>query len=124
MLTQLAAGEAPDVFWIPGANIAQFAQAGVIFDLREIADADGGYSDADFYPGPMEQLTTEVESGQPGNALWGLPRDVSAYSLYLNTDLIAEAGAEDPPRPGGRRELDVGDLPRGCRSSRSSRPRD
>jgi multiple sugar transport system substrate-binding protein len=96
LLTQLSAGEAPDVFWIPGANIAQFAQAGVILDIREFADSDGGYSDDDFYPGPMEQLTTEVESGQPGNALWGLPRDVSAFSLYLNTDLIAEAGAEDP----------------------------
>jgi multiple sugar transport system substrate-binding protein len=28
--------------------------------------------------------------------MWGLPRDVSTFALYLNLDLIAEAGAEDP----------------------------
>jgi multiple sugar transport system substrate-binding protein len=96
LLTQLAAGEAPDVFWIPGADIADFASKGVIRDVREFADADGGFSDTDFYAGPMGQLTTEVESGQPGAALWGLPRDVSAFALYLNNELIAEAGAADP----------------------------
>ncbi len=30
------------------------------------------------------------------DALWGLPRDVSTFALYLNLDLIAEAGAADP----------------------------
>lgn len=96
LLTQLSAGEAPDVFWIPGADIAEFASKGVILDMRSLADADGDYSDTDFYAGPMEQLTTDPATGQPGAPLWGLPRDVSAFGLYLNLDLIAEAGADDP----------------------------
>jgi multiple sugar transport system substrate-binding protein len=98
LLTQLSAGEAPDVFWIPGADIATFAQAGVILNLREYADADSGYADADFYPGPMEQMTTDPATGQADASgyLWGLPRDVSTFALYLNNDLIAEAGAPDP----------------------------
>jgi multiple sugar transport system substrate-binding protein len=97
LLTQLAAGEAPDVFWIPGANIADFAQAGVILNLRELADASG-HNDADFYPGPMAELTTNPDTGEvdAANYLWGLPRDVSSFILYLNNDLILEAGAEDP----------------------------
>jgi multiple sugar transport system substrate-binding protein len=95
LLTNLSAGTAPDVFWIPGTDIADFASRGVILDLREFADA-AGHDDADFYPGPMAQLTTELESGLPGNALWGLPRDVSTFALYVNNDLIAEAGAENP----------------------------
>jgi len=95
LLTQLAGGTAPDVFWIPGADIAQFVGARVILDLRSYADASG-HRDADFYPGPMEQLTTDPATGLPGNVLWGLPRDVSAFALYLNLDLIAEAGAADP----------------------------
>jgi multiple sugar transport system substrate-binding protein len=95
VLTQLAGGTAPDVFWIPGAEIANFAQRDVILDLREYADATG-HNDGDFYPGPMEQLTTDAATGEPGNALWGLPRDVSAFALYLNMDLINEAGAPDP----------------------------
>ena len=96
LLTQLSAGEAPDVFWIPGADIAEFASKGVILDVRALADADAEYSDTDFYPGPMEQLTTDPATAQAGGPLWGLPRDVSAFGLYLNLDLIAEAGADDP----------------------------
>lgn len=95
LLTNLSAGTAPDVFWIPGTDIADFASRGVILDLREFADA-AGHNDADFYPGPMAQLTTELDTAQPGNALWGLPRDVSTFGIYLNQDLIAEAGAADP----------------------------
>lgn len=95
LLTNLSAGTAPDVFWIPGTDIADFASRGVILDLREYADA-AGHNDADFYPGPMGHLTTELDTGQPGNALWGLPRDVSTFGIYLNLDLIAEAGAPNP----------------------------
>lgn len=95
LLTNLSAGTAPDVFWIPGTDIADFASRGVILDLRSYAD-DAGHDDADFYPGPMGHLTTDLESGQPGNALWGLPRDVSTFALYVNLDLVAEAGVANP----------------------------
>ena len=95
LLTNLSAGTAPDVFWIPGTDIADFASRDVILDLRQYADATG-HNDADFYPGPMGHLTTDVASGQPGSSLWGLPRDVSTFALYINNDLIAEAGVDDP----------------------------
>jgi multiple sugar transport system substrate-binding protein len=96
LLTQLSAGEAPDVFWIPGANIADFSSKGVLLDLAPYAAADPDFNVDDFYPGPMAQLTTDPATGQPGDVLWGLPRDVSALALYLNLDLITEAGAADP----------------------------
>ncbi len=94
--TELASGTAPDVFWIPGVNVADFATRGVLLDMRELANADSDYSDEDFYPGPMFHLAFDPESGSSGPVLWGLPRDASAFALYLNLDLIAEAGASDP----------------------------
>lgn len=95
--TEIAAGTAPDVFWIPGTDIADFAKRGLILDLREIADASEDYAGDDaYYPGPMEFLTYDPEAGSAGGSLWGLPRDVSTFALYLNLDLIEEAGAEDP----------------------------
>lgn len=94
--TEAAAGTAPDVFWIPGTDTADFATRGITLDLRPYASATDGYSDDLYYPGPMAQLTTDPATGQPGDKLWGLPRDVSTFALYLNNDLIAEAGAEDP----------------------------
>lgn len=95
--TELASGTAPDVFWLPGTDIADFATRGLILDLREQADASADYPGDDaFYQGPMEFLTYNPESGNAGESLWGLPRDVSTFALYLNLDLIEEAGADDP----------------------------
>jgi multiple sugar transport system substrate-binding protein len=61
-----------------------------------MADATPSHNDADFYPGPMFHLTFDPDSGQSGQRLWGIPRDVSTFALYLNLDLIFESGAEDP----------------------------
>ena len=95
--TEIAAGTAPDVFWIPGTDIADFAQRGLILDVRDIAEASDDYAgDAAYYPGPMEFLTFNPETNNSGETLWGLPRDVSTFALYLNMDLINEAGAADP----------------------------
>jgi multiple sugar transport system substrate-binding protein len=96
LLTELSAGTAPDVFWIPGTDVADFATKGVILDLKQYADADSEFSVDDFYPGPMFHLTFNPDTETTGEALWGLPRDVSTFALYINNDLIAEAGAPDP----------------------------
>ncbi len=99
--TEIAGGTAPDVFWIPGTDIADFANRGLILDLRELSELSDSYAgDAAYAPGPMELLTYDPETQTSGPSLWGLPRDVSTFAFYLNLDLLAEAGAPDP------RELD------------------
>ncbi len=95
LVTEIANGTAPDVFWIPGTDIARFQTEGLIYDLAPLA-AEGGFDTSEFYPEPMYHLTYDTEAGGPGDKLWGLPRDVSTMALYVNNDLIAEAGADDP----------------------------
>jgi multiple sugar transport system substrate-binding protein len=97
--TEIAAGTAPDVFWIPGTDVADFAKKGLIANLRPLAKKTKGYSDANYYDGPMRSLSYDPKTKQAGAssaALWGLPRDVSTFALYLNLDLISQAGAADP----------------------------
>lgn len=94
LVTEVEAGTAPDVFWIPGTDVARFAKAGLILNLSELSSADSDYSADNFYAGPMGFLTTPVE-GQD-TALWGLPRDVSAFAIYYNADLFDEAGIDYP----------------------------
>jgi len=94
LITELEAGTAPDVFWIPGTDVARFAEAGVILNLAEFAEEDEDFSVEDFYAGPMGFLTTPVEESQ--DALWGLPRDVSAFAIYYNAELFDEAGLDYP----------------------------
>ncbi len=96
---EVAAGTAPDVFWIPGTDVADFATRGLILNAADLAANTEGFSVDAFYSGPMYHLTYNPESAASGaasGALWGLPRDVSTFALYLNLDLIAEAGAPDP----------------------------
>lgn len=95
LVTEIANGTAPDVFWIPGTDIARFQSEGLIYDLAPLA-AEAGFDVGEFYPEPMYHLTYDPEAGAPGDKLWGLPRDVSTMALYLNNDLIAESGADDP----------------------------
>ena len=95
LVTEIGNGTAPDVFWIPGTDIARFQSEGLILDLGSLASAEG-FDLSEFYPEPMYHLTYDPAAGAPGDVLWGLPRDVSTFALYLNNDLIAEAGAEDP----------------------------
>jgi multiple sugar transport system substrate-binding protein len=98
LIAEIEAGTAPDVFWIPGTDVARFAKAGLILNLNELATADMDYSADDFYAGPMSFLQTSVVDGEP--ALWGLPRDVSAFALYYNADLFDEAGIPYPGTDG------------------------
>jgi multiple sugar transport system substrate-binding protein len=94
--TDIAAGTAPDVFWLPGTDIADFAKAGLIANIREEAAATD-HSDADFYAGPMASLTVDPATGATSpDFLWGIPRDVSTFALYMNLDLIEAAGVDDP----------------------------
>jgi multiple sugar transport system substrate-binding protein len=94
--TELSAGTAPDVFWIPGTDVADFAKAGLILNAAPQATASG-FKPADFYAGPMDQLQVDPATGKKADGfVWGVPRDVSTFALYLNLDLIDQAGAEDP----------------------------
>jgi multiple sugar transport system substrate-binding protein len=96
---ELERGTGPDVFWLPAADIAQFAKGGYIANLRSLATATTQHKDTDFYDGPFQTLTynpaTKV-NGAASTVLWGLPRDVSTFAIYLNNDLIRKAKAEDP----------------------------
>ncbi len=94
LVSEIDADTAPDVFWIPGTDIARFAEAGLILNLAEYAAADENYNEEDFYAAPMFHLTTSIEADV--EALWGLPRDVSAFGLYYNADLFDEAGVLYP----------------------------
>lgn len=116
--TELSAGTAPDVFWIPGTDVADFAKAGLILNAAPQASASG-FNPADFYAGPMDQLQVDPATGKKADGfIWGVPRDVSTFALYLNLDLIDQAGAEDPREARQERRVDVGQVRRGLQADR------
>ena len=93
---EILGGGGPDVFWLSGSQIGDFVSRGLIYDLRAFADDSAEFSDDNYFPGPMAHLTRDPDTLKPGDHLWGVPRDVSTLVLYLNRDLLNEAGATDP----------------------------
>lgn len=93
LITEIESDTAPDVFWIPGTDVARFAKAGLILNLAEYDAADNNFSVDDFYPQIMDLLQVSLD-GEP--SLWGVPRDVSAFAIYYNADLFDAAGIDYP----------------------------
>jgi multiple sugar transport system substrate-binding protein len=87
--TELAAGNAPDIFWIGGVELADFVNTGQILDLQPLVDADSEFDLGVFYPNVIEQLTRDGK-------LYGLPRDISTMVVYYNADMFEAAGLETP----------------------------
>ncbi len=71
LITELTAGTAPDVFWIPGTDIARFAKLGLILNLNDLAAADSTFDPAVFYPQQIEQLSYSPD-GFTVAELWGV----------------------------------------------------
>ena len=42
--TEIAAGTAPDVFWIPGTDVADFATRGLILNMADLAAGTEGFT--------------------------------------------------------------------------------
>jgi multiple sugar transport system substrate-binding protein len=89
LTTEFSAGNAPDIVWIPGASLADYATKSVLLDLKPLADKDSSFSTSNYYDAPMKEIT------QDGH-LWGLPRDISTLVIYYNKDLFASKGVDDP----------------------------
>lgn len=87
--TQIAAGAATgtmaDVVGLDGSWVYDFAKQGAIANLTELMTADG-YDDS--------QLSDQIK--WEGNT-YMIPVVNFAYPLYVNTDILAEAGVEEIP---------------------------
>lgn len=87
--TELAAGNAPDIFWIGGVELADFVATGQILDLKPLIDKDSSFKIDDFYGNVIGELTRDGK-------IYGLPRDISTMVTYYNEDLFKAAGLKTP----------------------------
>lgn len=97
LTTELSAGTAPDITWIPGASTADLASKGVLLDLMPLATKDSAFKLTDYYEAPMKEL-------EHGGKLWGLPRDISTMVIYYNMDLFKAKGLPDPAEQAAKGE--------------------
>jgi multiple sugar transport system substrate-binding protein len=89
MKSRFAAGNPPDVLYLDASEAPVLIESGVLEPLR-LSAAD----QADFYPQFLQAFR-----GRDGQ-LYGLPKDYSTLALYVNPQLLEQAGyhADDVPR--------------------------
>jgi multiple sugar transport system substrate-binding protein len=81
----VAAGTAPDVYWLNSAAYADRAEAGDLLDVDEVLDASARRA---WSPAVTEQYTLDGH-------LWGVPQlSDGGVALYYNSDLLAAAGVD------------------------------
>ena len=91
LTTVMQSGEPPHIFqsW-GGGTMNEYAAAGLMMDIDEYLDADGGAWRDTFAPGALG-----VFSYQGTN--YGVPWDMGMVGMWYNKALFAEAGIDAPP---------------------------
>ncbi|MFC0417461.1 ABC transporter substrate-binding protein [Cytobacillus solani] len=88
-LETAATGSAlPDVMWMNGAHVNQYADGKVILPLTDLAKKDN-YS-LDNYPESLIELYTVNED------IYGIPKDLDTTGLWYNKKIFDEAGVPYP----------------------------
>jgi multiple sugar transport system substrate-binding protein len=86
LATTVAANDAPDVMQMDELYLASYAERGALLDL---STASKYLKTADFDPNAL--ATGKVDGKQ-----YAVPVGLSAYSIVVNTDLLAQYGAQLP----------------------------
>ena len=88
LLTQAAAGTAPDVYAYSGIFFPKFVKAGGAYPIDELVKADAEFEIEDFVE---QSLRLSIVDGK----LWGIPHIGNAWAVLYNKQVLEEAGVED-----------------------------
>lgn len=91
LAAQLAAGTAPDVFWLADAKEATFINGGWCANLKDTLASDPDYMLEDFY----ESAIYSTDYDGDGD-IYGVPFSFGARVIFYNKTLFEAAGLENP----------------------------
>ncbi|MBL8058676.1 MAG: ABC transporter substrate-binding protein [Anaerolineales bacterium] len=88
LLTAIASGTEPDVFYMDVAWWQELAKNEVLLPLDDLM-AGTGTQKADFIPALLDAFTFDGK-------VYGIPKDFNTLGLFYNKDLFAKAGLAEP----------------------------
>ena len=89
--SNLAAGTAPDVFWVAANNEATYITNGYTLDLRPTLEAYPGWDMDDWYEGALEKTDYIGDGG-----IYGVPLSFGVRGVFYNKTLFEAAGVKTP----------------------------
>jgi multiple sugar transport system substrate-binding protein len=97
LTTQVAGGNAPDLAWIFESSAPEFVASGALAPLSQTLSGTEGYDYDDLNESALALWQAEDE-------LYAYPFSTSPFAMFVNDDLLAEAG-----QPTGRELVDSGE---------------
>ena len=93
--TMVAAGDAPDLFYLPATTVEPLVDPGLVEPLDGlIAESPAPWMD-DFYPVVLNAFRYK-RPGEGAAKLWGFPKDFTTFGMMVNLDLFERAGLRVP----------------------------
>ncbi|WP_123041979.1 ABC transporter substrate-binding protein [Cohnella candidum] len=89
LLTQIAGGQAPDIFQIGDGDVKMFMDKGALEDLTPYIQGQNGIDLNDYYPNVLDV-------GKLGDKYYTMPKDYSDIGVYYNKKLFDAAGVPYP----------------------------
>ena len=92
----------PEVFVIHASTLPRMFRAGFVSDVSDLYTGRGGFTQGDFDPYVLDQVKF-------GKEMIGLPLDIHPQGMYVNADILKQAGIVDdhgdPRAPQNRDEF-------------------
>ncbi|WP_407342225.1 ABC transporter substrate-binding protein [Pengzhenrongella phosphoraccumulans] len=85
LVTQITAGQGPDLVRVDPAKAPQYIASGWAVPLGDVVG-----NSSDYFPAALDAVTKDGE-------LYGVPLDVEALALFYRSDLLAAAGYDAAP---------------------------
>lgn len=85
LTTQIAGGNAPDLAWIFESSAPDFVTSGALVPLSDTLSSTDGYEYDDLAAAPLRLWQQDGE-------LYAYPFSTSPFGVFVNNDLMAEAG--------------------------------
>ncbi|MEU6859257.1 sugar ABC transporter substrate-binding protein [Glycomyces sp. NPDC046736] len=85
LTTQIAGNNAPDLAWILENSAPDFVSSGALVPLTDTLSGTDGYEYDDLVP-------AATELWRDGDELYAYPFSTSPFAMFVNDDLMAEAG--------------------------------
>lgn len=89
ILTQIAGGNAPDIFQIGDGDVSTFQSKGAILNLSSYINGKNGIDTKNYFP----QL---LDIGKINGSYYTLPKDYSTIAVYYNKAMFDKAGIPYP----------------------------
>ncbi|MCS7033068.1 MAG: extracellular solute-binding protein [Phycisphaerae bacterium] len=93
--TMMAAGDPPDVFYLPPDQLPELASLGLLAELDEYLAREPEQWKADFWPILLQAFRFDTGTDLIGRGpLYALPKDFTTAVFYFNKDLFEKAGID------------------------------